>query len=127
MVTIGGYAWCWQDCFYIGETNMKKINILGTEYELAINDSECMKKNADGLCNFYDKKILFRSADNLLEPDSSSETKEIRQQEVKRHEIIHAFFEESGLVDYANNEQLVEWIAVQFPKMLEVFKETNSI
>lgn len=106
---------------------MKKINILGTEYELAINDNECVARNADGLCNFYDKKILFRSADNMLEPDCSSETKEIRQQEVKRHEIIHAFFEESGLADYANNEQLVEWIAIQFPKMLEVFKETNSI
>ena len=106
---------------------MKKINILGTEYEFAINDNECREMNADGLCKFYDKKILFRSAENMLEPDCSSETKEIRQQEVKRHEIIHAFFAESGLFDYSDNEQLVNWIAIQFPKMLEVFKETNSI
>ena len=47
-----------------------------------------------------------------------------------RHEVVHAFLEESGLSDcslrpemaWARNEEMVDWIAIQFPKMLEAFK-----
>ena len=106
---------------------MGKISILGTEYELEVNDDACKELNADGLCQFYDKKIKFRSAANMLDPDSSGEAKEMRLKEVIRHEIIHAFFDEAGLPDYSNNEQLVSWLAVQFPKMLQAFKDAGSI
>ena len=40
-----------------------------------------------------------------------------------RHEVIHAFFVESGLTEYTEDEVLVEWIAVQFPKISQVMKE----
>lgn len=46
---------------------------------------------------------------------------------VLRHEIIHAYFFESGLLDYGTNEQLVDWIVLQFPKMLETFKRIEAI
>lgn len=105
----------------------QKINILGTEYLAIVDDDECIKLNADGLCRFYDKKIIIRSIDKLLVDGASEEEKRIRMQEVVRHEIIHAFFSESGLDDYSDNEQLVSWLAIQFPKMLKVFQETNSI
>ena len=48
---------------------------------------------------------------------------------VIRHEIIHAFLYESGLEgntndseNWAQNEEMVDWIAIQFPKILKVFK-----
>ena len=106
---------------------MQKLNILGTEYRVVINDDECMESNADGLCKFYEKEIVLRSPENMLEPDCSNETKEIRMKEVKRHEIIHAFFAESGLFDYSDNEQLVQWLAIQFPKMLKTFMEMQCL
>ena len=49
------------------------------------------------------------------------EDKMKRYREVMRHEIIHAFFSEAGLDDYSDNEQLVNWLAIQIPKMNDVF------
>lgn len=47
-----------------------------------------------------------------------------------RHEIIHAFFHESGLWTDSNmgtNETLVDWIAIQFPKLYNAFKEVEAL
>ncbi len=55
---------------------------------------------------------------------------EVYDKQTLRHEIIHAFFAESGLhsdSDYAENEELVDWIAIQFPKMLKVFQEVDAL
>lgn len=48
---------------------------------------------------------------------------------VIRHEIIHAFLYESGLEantnnseNWAQNKEMVDWIAIQFPKIMKVFK-----
>ena len=52
------------------------------------------------------------------------------RKKVLRHEIIHAFMHESGLGEnstYARDEELVDWIAFQFSKMLKAFEETNCI
>lgn len=37
------------------------------------------------------------------------------------------FFNECGLDDYSYDEELVSWIAAQFPKMLKVFQELDCI
>ena len=47
-----------------------------------------------------------------------------------RHEIIHAFLYESGLSfnsDWAVNEELVDWIAIQFPKIAEVYEKLGCM
>lgn len=55
---------------------------------------------------------------------------------VARHELIHAFLYESGLdansvwqlqKGESHPEQMVEWLAMQFPKMLKVFQELDVI
>lgn len=97
-----------------------KINILGTEYTIEIDDS-LEKTNADGLCKEYDKQITIRNVGSMLCDDDSTETKKKRFNEVLRHEVVHAFFSEAGLDDYSSNEQLVNWIAIQFPKIQKVF------
>ena len=52
-----------------------------------------------------------------------------------RHEIIHAFLHESGLSDstmqsprgWAKNEEMIDWIAFQGPKIYEVWEEVGAI
>ena len=51
-----------------------------------------------------------------------------------RHEIIHAFAYESGLwgdsegtLAWAQNEEMTDWLAIQFPKMEKVFKECDCL
>lgn len=103
-----------------------KVNVLGTEYKI-ITDDSIVQDGADGICKSYDKKILIRSKGEMLCSDDSEEIKDIRYKEVLRHELVHAFFEESGLDDYSSNEQLVNWMATQFPKMLKAFIEADCI
>ena len=103
-----------------------KANVLGTEYKIIIDDS-IATQGVDGICKSYDKEIIVRSKEGMLCSDDSEKVKDIRYKEVLRHELVHAFFEESGFDDYSNNEQLVNWIAAQFPKMLKAFIEADCV
>lgn len=101
------------------------INILGTEYVVVRQkEEENLKlKEAIGLCEVYSKKIVLRE---IEENENSYEHLEEWKKKIFRHEIIHAFFAESGLrneSDYAENEELVDWIAIQFHKIEKVFNE----
>lgn len=56
---------------------------------------------------------------------SQQEDREKYQNLILRHELIHAFLYESGIgfgMQF-HNEELVDWLAMQFPKMTEVFDE----
>ena len=104
---------------------MKKVNILGTTYEILsqTEDENPKLKQAMGLCEYYSKKIIISK---IKTETMTFENIEEFKKEVLRHEIIHAFFAESGLKGnspYAENEELVDWIAIQFPKIMKVFKE----
>lgn len=101
------------------------INILGTDYEV-IKETE--KENpklrkASGICEYYDKKIHLC---DYQEDEETFDNLQAYKNRTFRHEIIHAFFAESGLggnSDYAENEELVDWIAFQLPKMAKIFTE----
>ena len=103
-----------------------KVNILGTEYSVAIDDT-LEKTNADGMCRVYDKEIAIRSVDSMLCDEDSTDTKKMRFNEGLRHEIVHAFFNEAGLQEYSADEQLVDWIASQFPKIRKAFEECDCV
>ena len=110
---------------------MKKVNILGTEYTIEIKkreDDKFLMDKCDGYCDKTTKKIVV-----LEEPkDNELENFSDYQKKVIRHEIVHAFLFESGLHECINHsdghdEQIVDWIAAQFPKMLKVFQEAECI
>lgn len=107
-----------------------KINILGTNYEIRkVSEKEYPKlsiMNANGLAELYSKELIINAEMN---PNSGQEFANFKgfENKVVRHEIIHAFFHESGLDDYTTDEDLVNWIALQFPKMLKVFQEADCI
>lgn len=97
---------------------MKKVLILGTEYLIKSEKQGFLKKLCEsdgfvyGLCDYEHKKIYL---DDELTKGEYIKT--------LRHEIVHAFFFESGLdlqSDYARQEELVDWIALQLPKMKKV-------
>jgi hypothetical protein len=49
---------------------------------------------------------------------------------ILRHEIVHAFMFESGLgcdSDWAHNEELVDWIALQMPKLIRTMMTMDAL
>lgn len=107
-----------------------KVNILGEEYEIVTTTEEDFPKlksmNASGLAEVYNKKLII-SDKNTLADETTYDNLQAYADKVIRHEIIHAFFHEAGLVDYCNNEQLVDWLALQIPKMKKVMEEAKCL
>ena len=109
-----------------------KVKILGTEYEIVMDAEEKnypILKDADGYADFTIKKIVVKK---LIQDGESYEDLELWQRKTLRHEIIHAFLYESGLwqnsfKDWARNEEMTDWIALQFEKILGVFIELQCI
>lgn len=116
-----------------------KINILGTEYTITIkkyDEDEYFKRaNCNGYCSSSEKAIVL--CDMATYPDWENETREvidIQTKETLRHEIVHAFFNESGLScnsnstdAWARNEEMVDWFALQGPKIYKAWKEAGAV
>lgn len=96
------------------------VDILGTEYTVTRNTSAIEGMGADGICQPYNRKIIYRDLNDFLDDIDSVSAKKLRRDEVIRHEVTHAFFAESGLSKYGDDEVLVDWIAKQMPKINEV-------
>ena len=91
---------------------MKKITILGTEYTIEQDGNILKSEGADGICERYGKRIILAPKDLMLEDTNDADLKEDRYKEVLRHEVVHAFFAESGLLNYGGNEELVDCSSV---------------
>ena len=88
-------------------------------------------KNKAGYTDWSAKRICL-DENNLKKSNDSLENVHLFANDVLRHEIVHAFIEESGLSDHYQNETVVEWIAKMAPKILEcantiVFTEKDVI
>ena len=115
-----------------------KINVLGTEYSIGFKDDEEVCKDmgvpvgeCGGYCNAYNHSIVIARLDKCEDGDT---VREALQKESMRHEITHAFLNESGLSANANdteclakNEEMVDWFAIQSPKIYKVFVELNIL
>lgn len=108
-----------------------KIDILGTEYtiEEKTPEEDSFLEKCDGYCDKSTKQIV------VAKEYHESELGNFKwyQNKVKRHEIIHAFLFESGLhenwdhKESGHDEMVVDWIAVQFPKILRAFKAAGCL
>ncbi len=105
------------------------VNILGTEYSIYYKSPSEDKTlgEYDGYCDKSSHKIVVTTENGDLEDFSQY------QKQCLRHEIIHAFMYESGLGQnwehkpMGQEETTVEWIAVQFSKMLEAFRKASAL
>ena len=108
------------------ERQNQKVKILGTEWTVKFDtkDSNSLLDNSDGYCDGLAKIIVIEK--NCSEKITQNNEERIRV--VTRHEVIHAFLYESGLWTdslvceeaWAMNEEMVDWLAIQFPKIADV-------
>lgn len=118
----------------------RKISILGTEYVIEKKkydeEPDFERRSIDGYCDQMLKTLVY--CDMKTYPgfeNQSQEYCEACEKETLRHEIIHAFLGESGLMEssaqfqggWSKNEEMVDWIAIQSPKILKVFEEVGCI
>ena len=109
-----------------------KISILGTEYKIyqIPSDRNPKLENNYAFCEQYAKKIVISDFKEEQGNKMSVENFVEFEKQVIRHEIIHAYFGESGLrnnSDYAENEELVDWIAIQLPKIVKTCEELEIL
>lgn len=113
---------------------MKKINILGSEWTIECRKAEDDAKltgTIDGYCDSSVKLIVIGD----FQPDEASKNNlENYKKQVLRHEIIHAFLFESGLEAntcessaWAQNEEMIDWMAIQFSKIHKAFEEADCL
>ena len=109
-----------------------KINILGADYSVSIcTEKEYSRlEDCDGVCDETVREIAVQSYEKeALLPDSKKNLS-VQSQKVLRHEIVHAFAFESGLAensDWAQNEEVVDWIAIQGPKIYKAWQEAGAV
>lgn len=106
-----------------------EVSILGTIYKIEEKAGEqcAVLAECDGYCETQTKKIIVKKI--APEGDSLEDLKSY-QAKVLRHEIIHAFLYESGLdinSDWARNEEIIDWIALQVKKMIRAFSDANCL
>lgn len=107
------------------------VNVLGTKYTIKKSNKveDLGLEHADGYCDHSTKTIVidtFKTYEEL--PDALGDMNEY-EKKVIRHELVHAFLFESGLSanSWAKDEEIVDWIANQFPKLNEAFAQCNVI
>lgn len=118
----------------------KKVSVLGTDYTIRFveqgQDKYMDDNNLAGYCDAHSHDvvvlILKSTKERAGEPEESLE----RQQDCTiRHELTHAFLNESGLrwdsytskEPWAVNEEMVDWIAIQSPKIFKLFSELGVL
>ena len=117
-----------------------QVNILGQNYRVVVKkyaDDEAFAKNSiDGYCDWHTKDLVI--CDMASWPGWEREPKvtvRASMRQTLRHEIVHAFLYESGLADssftesgpWAKNEEMVDWIAAQGPKIYQAWKEAKAL
>ncbi len=109
--------------------NATLVNVLGTEYTMKesneANDERL--KGKDGYCDTSIKECV---VDEMIENDvDCKKNLPEYKKSVKRHELIHAFLYESGLdsCSWGANEEMVDWLAIQFPKLQKAFEDAGCL
>lgn len=111
----------------------EKINVLGTDISIEFREEKEDEKLKNCVGYFDSSKALIVL--KKLVPDAMSLGDLDRyQKEVLRHEVIHAFLYESGIdgcsgsaENWATNEEMVDWFAIQSPKIFKVFQELGVL
>lgn len=119
---------------------MNIVEILGTEYQLIKKRYEeepyFKKRNINGYVDYYAKQIVYCDMKTYPGWEEEPETDCMdEQKQTLRHEIVHAFLDESGLSysslktndAWAQNEEMVDWFAMQGKKIHKAWIEADAI
>ncbi len=114
-----------------------QVNILGAPYTLAYRTKaeDIYLEDRDGYCDTSVKCCVARD----YTPEERKEAGALRdldayRRKVMRHEITHAFLQESGLdintgesEAWATNEEMVDWLAIQGPKIFAAWQQAGCL
>ena len=114
-------------------TESRVISVLGTNVVVVFR-KESEDDKLVNMAGYYDSsknEIVVK----IFEPDATSlGDLERYQKEILRHEIIHAFLRESGVDvcscpcdSWATNEEMVDWLAIQSPKIFKLFEKEGLL
>lgn len=120
-----------------------KVTIMGTEYIISYSKyDEDIFTNSRGesLCGYCSSSAKHIAICNM-ESFPGWEKEDIKtcresEKETLRHEIVHAFLHECGLADntfnverggWANNEEMVDWIAQIGPRLYKAWEDVGAI
>lgn len=115
------------------------VNILGTEYTIEKHsykeDNELV--GLGGYCRYLVPTIVigdFKTNDSYR--DETEEFLDKLEKSTLRHEILHAFLNESGIgqnafasdtIPWSQNEEMIDWFALQSPKIMNVYKTVGCL
>ena len=119
---------------------MEDINILGQQYKIKIhkiNDDPTLKNNSylGYTCGLSSEIVIADFSDKDSFPDYNDQERINNKNITLRHEIFHAYLNESGLQcssltfngAWARNEEMVDWLAIQSPKIFKTFNEVGCL
>lgn len=110
------------------------VNILGSKWKIRYRklSDDTRLEDIAGYCDPTIRTITIRDYEEddydskgIIPCEGDSEDRA----HVMRHELIHAFLYESGLgehCDWAKNEEAVDWLAWQFPKLRDLFAQVRA-
>ncbi len=114
------------------KNNVHAFDVLGSKWTLWFEDESSSPRyqKHNGWCDNSTKQchVCYRTKNEMM-PENPYEF----YNSIARHEIIHAFLYESGIVNAAiirtnkwcKDEMMIDWMAAQMPKIYEVFKQLN--
>ncbi len=109
-----------------------KANVLGTDYTIVLVTDAVDKRLAyiDGFCDDTTKEIYVDNYEAHQDEPHKKSNLDVQIKKNIRHELVHAFLFESGLAEnspWAQNEELVDWIAIQGPKLWKAWQEAGAV
>lgn len=109
-----------------------KVNVLGTDYTIVLVIDAVDKRLAyiDGFCDDTTKEIYVDNYEAHQDEPHKKSNLDVQIKKNIRHELVHAFLFESGLAEnspWAQNEELVDWIAIQGPKLWKAWQEAGAV
>lgn len=114
------------------------IDILGVPYSLVYRklSEDPALGSCDAYCDTSTKELVVRrfTKKDKRSPNSKHDLDAYARKSA-RHEIVHAFLYESGLAQntmqydggWAMSEEMVDWIAIQGPKIYYAWREAGVL
>lgn len=104
------------------------VNVLGQNYQYSEANPENGGKLYEnyGYTDRHEKTIVVVADLPENDPQGCGNTDDFKRV-LRRHELIHAFLYESGMREWSEDEALVDWLAIQWPKMQKAFGQVGAV
>lgn len=108
---------------------LRVVSVLGTPYTIFEGTTFDFPdlSDCDGYCDTTIKKIVVSDMSEAEERPGAKADLNHYKRKVIRHELLHAVLFESGLScnSWGENEEIVDWFAIQFPKLEALFQQAG--